>query len=321
LDRLARPLTERGYEVLIWGDVLREDPALAAKVLPDGVVAVPWHYEQPWPDDLKAQVPQAARDALAQLAEDPMDGFKRQMETVASSDIPLWIAPGTATWNSLVGRIDNARGNLLDAAVQGLEYGARGYLITDWGDNGHHQPPSVSFGPILYGGAVSWCVDSNRDLAVPDVLDEFVFGGSLGATLDDIGVLWRSTGQLAFNGSPIFRALVPRSTMSFGEIDAGRCEATVGTLDDAIATIEAASLSCSDGATVRRELIAASRLARHGVWRMLRHIEANAPGTDALRSDLSEAIDLQRAAWLERSHLGGLQDSLGRLEQTLASYG
>jgi hexosaminidase len=324
LDRIARPLVERGYEVQVWGDVLEEDPALAAKVLPDGVVAVPWHYEQPWPNDLKAQIPSSTLDVLSRLDANPMDGFRPKLKPLVGLDMPFWVAPGTATWNSLVGRIDNAFGNLRDAAEQGLAFGARGYLITDWGDNGHHQPPSVSWGPLVYGGAVSWALEANRDLDVADVLDTFVFSddeSQLGEAVHRLGLAWRSTGQLAFNGSPIFRALVPRSTMSFGEIDGDRCTATVEMLDEALVHIASSSPACDDASTVRDELTAATRLARHGVWRMLRKAEATAPDDDAMRRDLSEAIELQRAAWLLRSRPGGLADSLGRLERTLAEYG
>ena len=117
LVRLVQPLVERGYEVQVWGDILREDPALAQKMLPDGVVAVPWHYEQPWPDELLAQVPQQARDTLAQLDVNPAAGFRPHVEPLADLAMPYWIAPGTATWNSLIGRVDNAVGNLRDAAA------------------------------------------------------------------------------------------------------------------------------------------------------------------------------------------------------------
>jgi hypothetical protein len=324
LDRIARPLVERGYEVQVWGDVLRDDPQLAAKLLPSGVVAVPWHYEQPWPDELREQLPASTREALATLAHDPMDGFRSQIAPLADIDMPFWIAPGTSTWNSLVGRIDNALGNLLDAAEIGLEFGASGYLITDWGDNGHHQPPAVSFGPIVYGGAVSWSHRTNHDLDVAKALDAFVFEDvkhSLGGALDSIGRVWRSTGQLAFNGSPIFRALVPRSTMSFGDIDPARCRATVELIEDVIGTIEGASPRSSDAEAVKRELGAAARLARHGTWRMMRRVGGEAPGDDELRGDLADAIERQRDAWMARSRPGGLADSLARLERTLAEYG
>jgi len=308
LERIARPLVKNGYEVLVWGDILREDPALAAKVLPDGVTAVPWHYEQVWPEELRAQVPEQALQALAQLDQDPLDGFRAQMEALAGIDIPIEIAPGTATWNSLIGRIDNAYGNLVDAALQGREFGAKGFLITDWGDNGHHQPPIISYPPIVYGGAVSWCLEANRSLDVANVLDTLVLDQPMGQQLDAIGRLWSQTGQLAFNGSPIFRGLVPRSTMSFGEINPSRCNRVIELLDEVM-----------HGTPT--EIYAACRLARHGVWRMLRHIDAERPDDAALRSDLGEAIELQREAWLAVSRPGGLNDSIGRLERSLAEYG
>ncbi len=94
------------------------------------------------------------------------------------------MCPGTSSWNSFVGRIDNALGNLADAAEVGRAHGSRGYLIADWGDNGHLQPPSVSFGPILYGGAVSWCLDSNRDLDLTEALSTHVFGDRTGGVAD-----------------------------------------------------------------------------------------------------------------------------------------
>ena len=59
--------------------------------------------------------------------------------------MPFWVCPGTSSWNSLVGRWPNARANVLDAAESGLAAGARGFLLTDWGDNGHWQHLPVSF--------------------------------------------------------------------------------------------------------------------------------------------------------------------------------
>ena len=72
-------------------------------------------------------------------------GFEAHVAGFAEAGVPFWVCPGTSSWNSLIGRLDNARGNLLDAAQVGLARGASGYLITDWGDNGHMQPPSVSW--------------------------------------------------------------------------------------------------------------------------------------------------------------------------------
>jgi hypothetical protein len=38
----------------------------------------------------------------------------------------------------------------------GLKYGARGVLVTDWGDMGHQQMLAVSLAPLAYGAAAGW---------------------------------------------------------------------------------------------------------------------------------------------------------------------
>ena len=54
---------------------------------------------------------------------------------------------------------------------------------------------------------------------------------------------------------------------------------------------------------------------------MAREAGFAAPSDAELRRDLADAIAEQRACWLERSRPGGLEDSVARLEKTLASYG
>jgi hypothetical protein len=323
VERIARPLTERGHQVLMWGDVLRDDLALAGKLLPAGVVALPWWYEAPWSDEQWSAVPSSVREMLTSVEHDPRVGFRDQLEPLAGTEIPFWVAPGVSSWNSLVGRVDNAIGNLIDACDEGLRFGAGGVLITDWGDNGHHQPPSVSFGPLIFGGAVSWCLESNRTLDIAAALDALVFAdgsGKLGAAFGRLGRMWRATGQLAFNSSPVFTALV-RGGAPIGPPDVDMSRAAISDIEDTMTEIEQSSPGSADGETVKRELTAAARLARHGVWRVLRRTDAGAPDDDALRDDLREAIELQRAAWLERSRPGGLSDSLEHLESVLAQYG
>jgi hypothetical protein len=342
VKRIAGPLAERGYEVQIWADMLRRDPSLFAE-LPDAVVPVVWTYEAPRPDGAVADVP---ADIVATLADAGIDllahsGFATNVAPLAEAGVPFWVAPGTSSWASLVGRVDNASANLLDAAEVAVASGAAGYLINDWGDDGHLQPPSVSFGPLLLGGAVSWCLAANRDLAddLPAVLDRWVFGdpagpdpgsgsasgsapgASLGCTIDELGRLWRRTGQRAFNSSPLQAALAPGTLMVTGEPDAAKVGATIERLDAALATLDRSTPAAPDGAMVRKELTAAVRLARHGAYRLLAQAGGPAPAPAALKADLAEAIDQQSAAWLARSRSGGLADSLSRLRTTLATYG
>ena len=166
----------------------------------------------------------------------------------------------------MIGRIDNALANLLDAARLGYERDAAGYLITDWGDNGHLQPPSVSFGPIAYGGAVAWCADANFDVDVAAVLDRVVFGdrsGRLGVAIVDLGRQWNRTGRRTFNGSPLQTALLPTGfSFATGEPSPDAVEEVIDDIDACVQEIEMSTPDCADGTVVRDELVQAARLAR-----------------------------------------------------------
>jgi len=323
LLRVMEPLHRDGFEVLFWGDVIRNHPELVADLPRKATTALAWHYEAPvsaasWPEKVAALLREFG------ITPEQQQGFSSQVPAFARAEFPFWVCPGTSTWNSLVGRLPNARANLLDAAEIGRIEGASGYLITCWGDNGHLDPPAVSFAPLAYGAALAWCAAENRDLDLAVVLDRFVFddsAGVIGEVLEQIGCAYLGTGRSAFNGSPLFHALVGGGLLgSMGETDTVETRATLESLEAACAALERARPGCADGELVRLELSTATRLARHAAWRMLREAGAEAPGTDALRDDLGQAIEEQRACWLARSRPGGLSDSLARLEKTLADY-
>jgi hypothetical protein len=309
--------------VLFWGDILRHHPELVPELPKEGTIACAWHYEAPQPDAVPPD------DLLALLAEFGIDrasfaGFATHVDAFARSGLPYWVCPGTSSWNTLIGRLPNARGNLLDAAETGLARGASGYLITDWGDNGHMQPPSVSFAPLAYGAALAWGLAANRDLALAEALDAYVFedeAGVLGAAVETLGGLYAGTGKLGLNGSPLFTELVPGGLLgALGNADADGMRRVVEQLEAAIATLARARPAAPDGALIVRELQQAARLARHGAFRIARGAGFPCPPDTELRRDLGEAIGEQRACWLLRSRTGGLADSLARLEATRASY-
>jgi len=323
LLRLLRPLQREGAEVLFWGDILRHHPELVPELPKEGTIACAWHYEAPQPD---AALPEGLLAVLAEFGIDRASfaGFATHVDAFARSGLPFWVCPGTSSWNTLIGRLPNARGNLLDAAEIGLARSASGYLITDWGDNGHMQPPSVSYAPLAYGAAVSWCLAANRDLALAPALDAFVFEDDarvLGAALEALGSAYAGTGKIALNGSPLFTDLLQGGLLgSFGTPSADGVRRTVETLDAAVAALGRAAPRAADGALAVRELRQAARLARHGALRIARAAGLPCPSDPELRRDLADAIAEQRACWALRARPGGLADSAARLEATLARY-
>jgi hexosaminidase len=310
LRRIAIPLVEQGREVQFCADVLRHAPRLADRV-PDRTMALAWTYEAPPVDDERPVLLPEIAHFVARAGATPEDhmGFEANVAPLVETGMPFWVLPGTSSWNSLVGRIDNAVANLLDAADVGLARGASGYLITDWGDNGHLQPPSISFGPLLFGGAVSWALSANRDLDIATMLDRHVFldaSRNLGPALDDLGRVWNATGQRAFNASPLQAALAPHQLhLVDRRPDPAKVRDVVERIDAAIAAIGRSTPQCVDGDVVRDELRTAARLARLGAFRLVGRTE---------HDEMDEVIGDQRRSWLARSRPGGLADSLVHLE-------
>ena len=127
-----------GREMLMWGDMMSGQPDLVAR-LPAGVTVCEWGYDDWHPFDERCAV-------------------------LAEAGVPFWVAPGTSSWMSILGRVTNARNTCRRAAEAALAHGGAGYLNTDWGDQGHLQQPVVSEPGLAYGAAVSWCLATNADL-------------------------------------------------------------------------------------------------------------------------------------------------------------
>ncbi len=109
LRRLHALAARHGRRIQFWGDILAAHPELLGEV-PDDAVVLEWGYEAGHP-------------------------FAERAAALAAAGLEFYLCPGTSSWNSFAGRLDNALANLAEAARAGAEHGASGYLITDWGDD------------------------------------------------------------------------------------------------------------------------------------------------------------------------------------------
>ena len=308
LARIIRPLVDDGHEVLFWGDMLVREPA-AVTTLPAGSTAVAWWYQAPVADP-----PPVSRVFGAEIADrlglpdDALAGFAAHTRTFADTGFPFWVAPGTSSWNSLVGRWPNARANIDDAVGVGLDRGARGILLTDWGDNGHHQPLACSLPAIVHHAGATWC-PAEHDPAVVDAVIDGLLGVPVGHTLLELATVDEQLGVRQFNAGAVHHALlgtlrVPRRA----HLDTSRVERALAVLD-AGARLDLPG--DERAAIVQEEVRAASRLARVGVHRLASALGVSAPTADT--EMLTEAVAAQQAAWLRSSRPGGLADSVARL--------
>jgi hypothetical protein len=85
------------------------------------------------------------------------------------------VCPGTNSWTSIAGRTDNMLGTIESATTNGTKYGAKGMLLTDWGDMGHWQYLPVSYAGYAAGAALSWNSSSRKDMDLGRFLSSYVF--------------------------------------------------------------------------------------------------------------------------------------------------
>jgi hypothetical protein len=315
LLRVAVPLIEDGYEVMFWADVLADHPEVAGALPTSGLVPVVWQYDGP--AHARAALDRATPEQRRGWAADGFDmdalagGFRERAKALTSAGRPFWVAPGTGAWNSIVGRPDNAVENLLDAAEVGREHGASGYVVTTWGDHGHHEPPPVTYPGLLFGAAVSWCLDSNRDMDLAAALDRVVFDGpGLGSALTAAGSVADVVDAPLLNGSALFAVLFGREDVPTVAPEAlAEAERVLAAATDAVAHARPAAV---DGDIAVRETAQAIALARFSL--ALIAAGGVARLTPAAAADLLHRLDAllveQRACWLLSARPGGLDDSI-----------
>ena len=308
VEQLRRLPELDGREMLIWGDILdaRVD---ALSRLPDGVTVCEWWYDAGWPWDARGEAYQRAGRSW-------------------------WVCPGTSSWQTILGRWDNALADIGESADGALRHGADGMLITDWGDRGHLQYLPISEPGLAWAAAQSWCRETNRDLDLPAALDAHCFAdtaGVLGAVLHDLGNAYLQIGPQFPNLSTLVLHLYfPQAQVgrSFTDgITVAQVAGAEAVLTDCRARLAAARAARADGALVVDELQTAIALV--GV--LCRDLRARLEGDgwlgsvpQGVRADLADElaplIDRHRALWLARNRPGGLADSTAWLEHLERCY-
>ncbi len=307
LKKIAALVRSHGRVMQFWGDIIMEHPDLVPEI-PKDVVALEWGYEANHP-------------------------FDTNSACFADAGLQFYVCPGTSSWISLVGRTENAIGNLRNAAVNGKKHGARGYLITDWGDYGHWQPLPVSYLGFAYGAGLSWAIEANLEMDLPAVLSRFAFEdptGIMGQWAYDLGNVYRTVDNyLQYNGVIMARALVaklddirsqqawlPRVQEPIA-VNPAKVHAAMAEMDRLTARLPEAKPA---DALVVPEYRWAIRMWQHGCRRLLMANAESAPGMSEMAADLRPLIGEYPDRWLARNRPGGLGDSLTLIHRILAEY-
>lgn len=299
-----------GKRPMFWADIALTRPE-CLRDLPRDLIGLAWGYE-----------PDAA--------------FDRWCVALREAGLEAWVCPGTSSWRSITGRTAERRENIARAAEQGAAAGATGFLITDWGDAGHHQQWPVALAGIAHGAAAAWNAGAARtydaDSASPHVFGDGAHG--IGRWLDDLGdadLDLRRTCRVPRRAEPgvrnataIFSDLHPpaEAPEDWNADQHGRyVRAGAEAFERVAARINelAERTPRVDDPLVRDEIahtLAYARFAaEHGAaWRRPGFGRAARAGlADRARSLLDE----HRRLWLLRSRPGGLEESSASLRRVI----
>lgn len=283
-----------GRTMMFWGDIIMHQPELIPE-LPKDAIALEWGYEADHP-------------------------FDRDGGIFHDAGVPFYVCPGTSTWNTIGGRTENAIGNLLNAAENGSKHGAIGYLITDWGDNGHHQHLPISYLGYAVGAAFSWSAQANRGIDAASALSSHVFqdrAGTMGKVAYDLGEVYKTIGKRVSNASCIVHILMAKKddAAKLEGVTPDALRATITTIDAAIAPIDSTRMAVADADLIVREFRNAAGLLRLGCRLGLHRLGKGDDTDDALRAERDRLLGEYRDLWLARNRVGGLRESADRLER------
>ncbi len=249
IKQLHREVLGRGKTMMFWGDIILKYPALIRE-LPKNMIALNWGYEADHP-------------------------FEKEAAQFAKAQRPFYVCPGTSTWQTLIGRHDNALANLRAAAKAGKKFGAIGLLNTDWGDGGHPQPPAVSWPLFAAGAALAWNASALDEKILARVLSREVFAdatGKIAAAALGLGFVHQKLGVKAVNETPLgtviaapkpaARELFCRNGLKwFARIPAEKVRATMAEIQKQRRILAQAKPKSAAGNRLAWELDLAARMA------------------------------------------------------------
>jgi len=284
LMQVKKMVEARGRKMMFWGDIILHHPEMIPHLQKD-LLALVWGYEADHP-------------------------FDQECRAFAEAAVPFWVCPGTSTWNSIAGRIDNALINMGRAASAGKQYGATGFMVTEWGDNGHWQTMPFSTLALAAGAETAWTGKAPDARMLETGIPE-------GAGIVELGRLYLDAGFPLHNTSPLFPLI------RFSEPDKILGQWTVERLQRAHAHILACENNMASGSTSlwHDEIRLAARMLRHaterGLW--LKN-EKPARARSSLASEMDIILKELSRLWLARNRPGGLEESLEPLRMRFAEY-
>lgn len=152
IEALNTFLKDKGFSMIMWDDFLIKYPELIRKI-PKDILVFDWGYDAEFPVEKRA-------------------------EMLKESGLDFCLCPGTSSWSSFTGLTDNMLENIRRTGKTAYKYGAKGLMVTDWGDMNHFQYEPVNRTGILYGAAFAWNKQGVCEETLEKALNRFVYKDS-----------------------------------------------------------------------------------------------------------------------------------------------
>ncbi len=140
-----------GKTVMMWPDILKKHPELATEI-PEDVILIPYGY---------GRFPERDIDIVSRSA---------------ASGHRIMVAPSNNSWCRLIEDTVLGEKSITHMTELGYKYGAKGVLITNWGDWGHPCSIDMHMYGIVYGAERSWNVKTEADEKFEVSADKLVYG-------------------------------------------------------------------------------------------------------------------------------------------------
>jgi len=291
VGRICARMQELGKRPMMWADIVLHEPDSLAR-LPENLIGLAWDYEP---------------DARFRLWCDQLRQARRQ----------AWVCPGTSAWRSITGRTTERRGNLLVAAREGQAGGATGYLVTNWGDEGHRQQWPIELHALAEAAHRAWSGEAPFDSRCSSLHAFNDPSLRLGEWLDDLGDADRALravgGKPGADGGP---TPLRNASALFMDLHHALDQPWIGSagdwqaIEDRLAAMfDTAPLGLDPLLTAEtmHSLEEASKAARRAVLR--RRFPDDRSWRSTLAASFCRLEERHRELWLARSRPGGLEDS------------
>ena len=330
VGEVDRYLRSKGKKMMMWGDVVFAHPQSIAD-LPEDVTVLDWIYEG--------------------------DGsFENDCRAIVKTGREFCLCPGTGSWCSFAGRSDNMVKNIRNAAFSAVDYGARGIIVTDWGDMGHWQYLSASYVPFAFGAGYAWSGKRLREESVFRYCDREVYRdgeGRASRTAFEFGNYYRYEHAPLYNTTLCFAVMAPKYRFDTKEefdgkmammlrisaniakglgvemkdpeirLDAEGLERHLRTVAQQAASLH---LESPDGELVKSEMAQSARMALHGLslYRAMTEDRGDAAkfrqDMAFLAEDLDGVMREHYRLWKSRNRMGGFSRSIGQMLHLTGVY-